>query len=253
MYISSFYIWLSILWTGSCAFIHPFHTKQSVHQQCTFDELCWTPLPTSSRQSLLLKRIVNPNISILAITGPTGTGKSLFACYSAIRGLKHGHFDRVVLTSPHYASIKWLLRLALKFAQESDLQSWIDAGKLSYMPLSYMAGHTFDKTCILADDMHLATPEEVKMCATRIGKESRIFLLGENEKGLADFTEKWTQLSRRTKDIEWMDMCNNDIYRNPIVNHVLQMYQDECNDEPSSFFTKEQYESFMSMLGSYPF
>lgn len=56
--------------------------------------------PRSENQKQYVSHLQNDDVSIVFGIGPAGCGKTLFACVTAIEGLKCGEFQKIILTRP---------------------------------------------------------------------------------------------------------------------------------------------------------
>ena len=56
-----------------------------------------------------------------------------------------------------------------------------DQGKIDIAPLAYIRGRTFNNSYVIVDEAQNATIHELKTIITRIGKGSKIVLLGDTE------------------------------------------------------------------------
>jgi phosphate starvation-inducible protein PhoH len=56
--------------------------------------------PRTENQVKYVEYLNNPDVSVVGGFGPAGSGKTLFACSSAIQELKQGYVDRIIITRP---------------------------------------------------------------------------------------------------------------------------------------------------------
>lgn len=95
--------------------------------------------------------------------------------------------------------------------------------------MGFMRGRTFNDTIIIADEMQNSTPAQLKMLMTRVGKNSKIIVLGDTEQsdldemnGLTDFMGRIEGLDLTYIDTVTMDAV--DIKRHPAVSEILSVY-----------------------------
>jgi phosphate starvation-inducible PhoH-like protein len=109
----------------------------------------------------------------------------------------------------------------------------LNDNKVEIAPLAYMRGRTFKNSFIIADEMQNATDSQMKMLLTRIGDNSKIVVTGDlaqhdrgfESNGLKLFIEK---LMRSKSDrIKLVQFNQGDIARHPVVDEVLNIYNDE--------------------------
>ena len=56
--------------------------------------------PRGFNQKIYSEYLDNSNNSIIVAVGPAGTGKTMFACIKAIKMLKSGQFNKIIITRP---------------------------------------------------------------------------------------------------------------------------------------------------------
>ena len=184
-------------------------------------------------------------------TGPAGTGKTYLAMLAAIRALKAGNCERLILTRPavgvederhgflpgdiNQKMEPWtrpLFDVMREYYHPRDITRMLDDGVIEISPLAYMRGRTFKNAWIVADEMQNATPAQMKMLLSRIGEESKIIVTGDveqadrraNQNGLLDLCERLK--TQRVNGLSLIEMSRQDIQRHPIIESVLEMYSD---------------------------
>ena len=113
--------------------------------------------------------------------GPAGTGKTLIAVQIAVKLLKQGEINRIVLTRPAVSVdedlgflpgtleqkmapwTKPIFDIIRDYFSSREISAMIDEGIIEIAPLAYMRGRTFKRSFILADEMQNATPNQMKM------------------------------------------------------------------------------------------
>ena len=205
-------------------------------------------LPKNMRQEDYLALLEDPRKNIVFAIGPAGTGKTLLACLLAIRELKAGRIDKIVITRPAVSvdeqhgflpgtliekMAPWTRPIFDVFEQfwaPKNIENMIEENVIEVAPLAYMRGRTFEKSIILADEMQNATPSQMKMLMTRIGEGSKIVITGDVEQtdrktpdnGLLDLKQRI-----ETHKVPGMTTCEfdtKDIRRHTIIEHILNMY-----------------------------
>jgi phosphate starvation-inducible PhoH-like protein len=206
-------------------------------------------VPKSQAQERLVLSLLDANIPITIALGPAGTGKSYLAMLAAMRDLRHGRVDRVVLTRPAVGvedekhgflpgdlvrkMEPWtrpLLDIMKEFYHPREVARMIDDEIIEISPLAFMRGRTFKNAWIVADEMQNATPNQMKMLLTRIGSGSRIVVTGDVEQtdrttvnnGLLDLAVRLEQ-----QPVDGLRVCrlgSRDIQRHPIIDSVLKIY-----------------------------
>lgn len=208
-------------------------------------------LPKNMRQEDYLALLEDPRKNIVFAIGPAGTGKTLLACLLAIRELKAGRIEKIVITRPAVSvdeqhgflpgtliekMAPWTRPIFDVFEQfwaPKYIENMIEENVIEVAPLAYMRGRTFEKSIILADEMQNATPSQMKMLLTRIGNGSRIFCTGDlaqhdrgyEANGLKDFVTRLEKAN--SKMIGVVEFEQGDVERHPAVAEVLKIYGED--------------------------
>jgi len=218
--------------------------------------------PRSENQRQYVSHLFNSDVPIVLGIGPAGCGKTLFACVSAIEGLKKGVFQKIVLTRPIVpveeeelgflpgSLVKkmdpWtrpLMDIFLEYYPQHELEFMIGSGVIEISPLAYMRGRTFKRCFIIADEMQNSTPNQMLMLTTRIGEGSKMAITGDLKQsdrcaanGLLDIMNKITDFREHSNlnslstnssilcGIAMVKMNKGDIERSPIVSKILEIY-----------------------------
>jgi len=208
-------------------------------------------VPKSRGQENLVLSLMDPQVAITIAIGPAGTGKTYLAMQAAIRALRTGEVEKIVLTRPavgvddekhgflpgdlNQKMEPWtrpLLDVLHEYYSPKDVAQMLADQIVEISPLAFMRGRTFKAAYIIADEMQNATPSQMKMLLTRIGVGSRIVVTGDVEQadrttvnnGLIDIAAR---LSRTpSKGLQVCQLGAKDIQRHPIINTVLEIYAD---------------------------
>jgi phosphate starvation-inducible PhoH-like protein len=208
-------------------------------------------VPRSRNQERLVLALEDRDQHVVVTAGPAGTGKTYLAMLAAVKNLRQGVVDRIVMTRPAVgvederhgflpgnliAKMEpWtrpLLDVMREFYRPQDIAGMLEDQIVEIAPLAFMRGRTFKNAWIVADEMQNATPAQVKMLITRIGAGSRIVITGDIEQadrtqatnGLRDLCDRL-----RRQSIEGMAVCEmtqRDIQRHSIIGPVLDLYAD---------------------------
>jgi len=218
------------------------YTKQQTRQP----EL----IPKTRNQENLVLNLMDPDQHIVIAVGPAGTGKTYLAMQAAIRALKMGHCQRIVLTRPAVGVedekhgflpgdliskmepwIRPLLDVLREYYRPYDITRMMEDQIIEISPLAYMRGRTFKNSWIIADEMQNATPGQMKMLLSRIGEGSRIVVTGDveqtdrnaKENGLLDLCERLK--AQVANGLVVCPLIKRDIQRHPIIDTVLDLYK----------------------------
>ena len=195
--------------------------------------------------------------------GPAGTGKTYLAMAMAISAFKNGDVNRIILTRPAIEAGEKLGFLP------GDLQSKIDPylrplydalyqimgaesflhnqekGLIEVAPLAYMRGRTLDNAYIILDEAQNTTPAQMKMFLTRIGFGSKVIITGDKTQkdlpsGAVSGLDVAMKVLGRIDDIGFCNLTSNDVVRHPLVQKIVQAYDDYEKKNPAKQPPKEK-------------
>ena len=208
-------------------------------------------VPKSRGQEALVLSLMDDQVSITIAVGPAGTGKTYLAMQAAIKALRTGEIEKIVLTRPavgvddekhgflpgdlNQKMEPWtrpLLDVLHEYYSPKDVAAMLADQIIEISPLAFMRGRTFKNAYIIADEMQNATPSQMKMLLTRIGVGSRIVVTGDVEQadrttinnGLIDIAARLERTP--STGLQVCHLGTKDIQRHPIITTVLGIYQD---------------------------
>ena len=208
-------------------------------------------VPRNKSQDNYLKKLQDPDKTMIFAIGPAGTGKTLLATQTAVKLLKEKQIEKIIVTRPAVSVDEqhgflpgtlekkmepWTRPIFDVFAEyyyAKEIQNMLLEGVIEVSPLAYMRGRTFKDSFILADEMQNATPNQMKMLLTRIGENSRMVITGDlkqadrlEDNGLIEFIHllEGSDFNRRYVDI--VNFGQKDIERHPAVKEILEIYGD---------------------------
>lgn len=230
------------------------------------DEEASTPRPLEARnerQKKYINLLQEKTIHILVAVGPAGTGKTLLATHAALRGLRTGHYQRIIITRPAVSVDEehgflpgtleekmdpWLQPIFdgfRRYCSTKELRRMMDQGVVEIVPLAYMRGRSLSNSFIIADEMQNATKSQFLMLLTRLGEGSRMIVTGDPQQqdrpvsgprgqpyvsGLDDFLQRHERLrsqGRPMSGIRVFRFLCEDVVRHEAVKTVLRIYSDD--------------------------
>jgi len=130
-------------------------------------------------------------------TGSAGTGKTFLAASVAAKDLSERRIKRIILSRANIATGKslgafpgtveekmapWLLPITdvlRKQLGEGFYSHAVKTKSIEIQPLETIRGRSFDDAIVLMDEAQQLTKDELKAICTRIGNNSKLFLMGD--------------------------------------------------------------------------
>ncbi len=130
-------------------------------------------------------------------TGSAGTGKTYLAASVAAKDLSERRIKRIILSRANIATGKslgafpgtieekmepWLLPITdvlRKQLGEGFYSHAVKTKAIEIQPLETVRGRSFDDAIVLMDEAQQLTKDELKAICTRIGNNSKLFLMGD--------------------------------------------------------------------------
>ena len=206
-------------------------------------------IPKSVNQEKYILALLDETTDIVVVGGPAGTGKTYLAMLAAIKALKAGETNRIILSRPaigvedeqhgflpgdiNQKMEPWtrpLLDVLREYYTASEIAHMLEEQIVEIAPLAFCRGRNFKDSWIILDEAQNATPGQIKMIMTRIGVNSKIVITGDIE-----------QADRKTADNGLLDLQNRlgkgvnpgiqlctfgpkDVQRHHIIEQVLNLY-----------------------------
>ena len=195
------------------------------------------------------------------VSGPAGTGKTLFATEFGVKNFLLGTYEKLIFTRPSVSVdedlgylpgtleekmapwVRPIYDILYNFISPKEVQSLLEEKIIEISPLGYMRGRTFKNCWIVADEMQNSSIAQMKMLLTRLGENSRLVITGdldqhdraEQTNGLEDFLRKFR--GRRSSSISSFEFNTGDIQREEVIKEVLDIYSSA--DVPNTYLIDE--------------
>lgn len=154
--------------------------------------------PANKKQEMVANSLLSPDVDIIGVFGPSGTGKTLSVVTSAIKAIKEGRFKRLVvirpLASQHQSKLynsaelgqlyfslvsDYLNDMAGTFIEREELESLLREQRIVFLDPSFLGGRSFDEAVVFVDDAHYLDPSLVPEIFLRIGRNSKLVIAGD--------------------------------------------------------------------------
>ena len=180
--------------------------------------------------------------------GPAGTGKTFLAVAKAVASLQQGLVKKIVLSRPAVEAGEKLGFLPGDLKEKVDpfLRPIYDAlyemmpydqvekklanNIIEIAPIAFMRGRTLEDCFIILDEAQNTTKIQMKMFLTRLGKNSKMVVVGDNtqidliyknDSGLIDASKKLINI----QDIGFIELDQRDVIRHEVVRKIINAYE----------------------------
>jgi len=178
--------------------------------------------------------------------GSAGTGKTFVAAAYAAGELFYRRIEKIYLTRPNVETGRSLGHLPGTLQEKyypyldpfesvfirtlgKGFYEWAIKNKtIEPKPLGFMRGATFDNCIVLVDEVQNLTKVELKMMLSRIGKNCKIILSGDDnqydirDSGLDDAIKRLENID----GIEIVKFLDHDIVRSRMCKQIILAYRD---------------------------
>jgi len=205
-------------------------------------------LPRSQNQKKYFQ-LLNSKDIVFAY-GPAGTGKTFLAVAKAVASLQQGLVKKIILSRPAVEAGEKLGFLPGDLKEKVDpfLRPIYDAlyqmmpydqvekklvnNIIEIAPIAFMRGRTLEDCYIILDEAQNTTKIQMKMFLTRLGKNSKMVVVGDNtqidlisknESGLTDASIKLKKID----DIGFIKLDQRDVIRHEVVRKIINAYEDK--------------------------
>ena len=173
--------------------------------------------PRNDEQKMALDACLNPKVSLVALTGGAGTGKTLLALASALE--QERDYEQIILSRPtvilgnqdigflpgdqkskmspflqplmdNLNVIKEQFRPGSREAQR--IEAMLTMEELVIEPLAYIRGRSLGKCFFIIDEAQNLTPHEIKTIITRAGEGTKMVFTGDVFQIDQPYLDQWT-------------------------------------------------------------
>ena len=207
-------------------------------------------LPRSQNQKSYFE-LLNSKDIVFAY-GPAGTGKTFLAVAKAVASLQKGSVKKIILSRPAVEAGEKLGFLPGDLKEKVDpflrpiydalyemmpydqVEKKIANNIIEIAPIAFMRGRTLEDCYIILDEAQNTTKIQMKMFLTRIGKNSKMVIVGDNtqidlisknDSGLIDASKKLKNI----ENIGFIELDQKDVIRHEVVRKIINAYEKNSN------------------------
>jgi phosphate starvation-inducible PhoH-like protein len=204
-------------------------------------------------------RVIEENHITFSI-GPAGTGKTYLAMAMAVILLLNKQVNRIILVRPAVEAGEKLGFLPGDFEEKihpylrplyDALYDMMDAekavrlihrGDIEIAPIAYMRGRTLNDSFIIIDEAQNTTSEQMKMCLTRIGFNSKTVITGDitqidlPKDRLSGLVEVQTIL-KGIHGIKFIYFTEKDVVRHDLIQKIITAYDKYSTQKTTKILT----------------
>ncbi|MBD1147277.1 PhoH family protein [Pelagibacterales bacterium SAG-MED31] len=182
--------------------------------------------------------------------GPAGTGKTFLAVAKAVASLQQGTVSKIILSRPAVEAGEKLGFLPGDLKEKVDpflrpiydalyemmpydqVEKKITNNIIEIAPIAFMRGRTLENCYIILDEAQNTTKIQMKMFLTRLGKNSKMVIVGDNtqidlisktDSGLIDASKKLKNI----EDIGFIELDQSDVVRHTVVRKIINAYEEK--------------------------
>jgi len=198
----------------------------------------------NEKQIVAVEAIRNNKIVILR--GKAGTAKTFTAVYAAMKLLSEKQIKRIAITRPLVTTEKMgflpgaidekfdpflypIIDFFNKFGDNGSatFNFMVESDRIRRAPIAFMRGTTIEDEVLIVDEAQNVSPEQMLMVLTRIGKNGRIVITGDEDQsdlntGLISGLDYAIALSNKLPYIQQMTLTQN--MRDPMINEIVEAW-----------------------------
>lgn len=202
--------------------------------------------PLTENQKLYI-RMIEENDIVFAV-GPAGTGKTFLAVAMAVKYLREGKIEKIILTRPAVEAGESLGYLPGTYEEKvypyliplydalfsmipyDRVKRMMEARIVEVAPLAYMRGRTLSDAFIILDEAQNTKAVQMKMFLTRIGPRSKVVITGDvtqidlpkhEKSGLTEAIN----ILQGIEGIAFVFFDKEDVSRHRIVKSIIEAYE----------------------------
>ncbi len=184
-----------------------FNFDKDQFENVSKEQGCWGIRARNPEQQLAMALLQNPDISIVTLSGKSGTGKTLLALAVGLQQVLVNNVYSCMLASrpifpmgrdlgylpgdtqeklapwmqPIFDNLELLMNNpeVKRSSKRDSYHELMNRGMLIVEPLTYIRGRTIPNQYMIVDEAQNLTPHEMKTIVTRVGRGTKIVLTGD--------------------------------------------------------------------------
>lgn len=206
--------------------------------------------PRTKNQKQYLNQLMDESNTIIVATGVASSGKTFLPTAYAIKLLKEGKIEKIIITRPTVTVdedigflpgdidskmapyIKPITDILSEYYYAREIKEMLEEGIIEFLPIGFIRGLTFTNAFIIADECQNLTINQAKALLTRIGQGSKMVITGDLkqhdrgvENGLADFIKRME--ANNSEHVAIVKFGPEDVQRHPVVRDILKIYGED--------------------------
>lgn len=226
-------------------------TSPKVHQRDKYNgELNVKDLNWTEKQKQFIEMALDKKTNIVFVTGPAGTSKTLISIYCALKMLEEKRCSDIVYTRSavesadaslgflpgsldekmQFYNLPFLDKLEELLAKPV-MEKIVKEQRISMFPINFARGMSWNAKVLILDEAQNSTEKEIVTLMTRIGRFSKLFILGDTDQtdlpikkqgGLSKLASLFNDEESAEKGIVSFHFDENDIVRSEIVKYIVK-------------------------------
>jgi phosphate starvation-inducible PhoH-like protein len=204
----------------------------------------------NQKQKDFLKIANDKDTKLLIVDGPAGTSKTLCAVHAALWGLKKHQTEEIIYIRTAIESGDHSLGFLPGDLDEKlnpyltplhdkleELLNPVDIQKITpcikSVPVNFIRGHSWRNKFVIADEMQNASLATLKTFLTRIGTDSKVFMLGDRDQsdlgrksGFGNVVDYFDNDEAKEHGIHVFRFTEADIVRSEICKYITTKFKE---------------------------